>query len=215
MRKNMYSLMLNEEVVSAIDKLAAASGTSRSGLINSILAEYVSYRTPEMRIRDMFDLMEQQIRRAGEMQIMLRSSDSLFNLRSMLSYKYNPAVNYSIELYRAAKDNTIGEIRVGMRTQNSRLKVYLLQFYKLWAKIESIYHPAANASVSGERYIRYLALPQGNVTEEELCSCITDYITVFDRALKLYFEHLDDTPAAVYSADRCYREYFQKHSNVL
>ena len=34
MKKNMYSLMLAEDVVRAIDDLAAQEGTNRSNLIN-------------------------------------------------------------------------------------------------------------------------------------------------------------------------------------
>lgn len=47
MKKNMYSLMLAEKVVQAIDRLASEKGTNRSNLINQILAEYVSLTTPE------------------------------------------------------------------------------------------------------------------------------------------------------------------------
>ena len=43
--------MLSEGVVRAVDAEAARLGTNRSALINRILAEYVSYVTPEMRAR--------------------------------------------------------------------------------------------------------------------------------------------------------------------
>ena len=214
MRKNMYSLMLSEDVVSAIDRLAAAKATTRSGLINSILAEYVSYRTPEMRIRDMFNHMESLLR-TEDMQIMMRQSDSLFNLRSMLAYKYNPAVNYSIELYRTPQNNCIGEIRVGLRTQNSTLKLYLLQFYKLWAKLENAYNAENLCTISGERFTKYLLLPDPAMTEDLLCQKIADYVTAFDKALKAFFRHLNDSPAAVYAAENCYREFLQKYRKTL
>lgn len=216
MRKNMYSLMLTEDVVAAIDKLAAAEGVSRSGFINGILAEYVSYRTPEMRMRDMFDSMEQLFHRSNEMQVMLRSSDSLFNLRSMLSYKYNPAVNYSIELYRAPSRSAIGEVRVSLRTQNNSLKLYLMQFYKLWAKIEANYHPEIRLEISGERFTKYLVLPaNSHLTEDDLCGMIADYITAFDKALKEFFAHLDNAETAVLRAEQCYLEYFRKYRAAL
>ena len=51
MKKSVYSLVLSEGVVDAIDGLACRRGTNRSALINEILAEYVSYVTPEMRMR--------------------------------------------------------------------------------------------------------------------------------------------------------------------
>ena len=50
MKKTLYSLMLNEEVVREIDALAHQLGTNRSALINQILADYTSVLTPERRI---------------------------------------------------------------------------------------------------------------------------------------------------------------------
>ncbi len=209
MAKNMYSLILTEEIVSAIDRLAASSGTSRSALINSILAEYVSYRTPEMRIRDMFDRMERRLSSAGELQVMLRSSDSLFNLRSMLNYKYNPIVNYSVELYRT-ESNAFGEIRVGLRTQNATLKLYLLQFYKLWAKLECAYNRYAEHSVNGERFTKKLIIPLGEkISEDELSSVIAEYITAFDRALKAFFTYLSEPQRAAYAVEQIMIDYFK------
>ena len=41
MKKAVYSLVLSEDVVEAVDRMAYASGTSRSNLINQLLAESV------------------------------------------------------------------------------------------------------------------------------------------------------------------------------
>ena len=54
----MYSLMLSEDVVSLIDRMACQAGTNRSVMINNILAEYLSYRTPEMRIKEMMEKLD-------------------------------------------------------------------------------------------------------------------------------------------------------------
>ncbi len=59
MKKTLYSLMLNDEVVREVDALAHRMGTSRSSLINQILAEYVNYTTPERRINDVLSAIEQ------------------------------------------------------------------------------------------------------------------------------------------------------------
>lgn len=55
MKKSVYSLVLMDDVVNAIDDMAYQMNTSRSNLINQILAEHVSYITPEMRMKDIFD----------------------------------------------------------------------------------------------------------------------------------------------------------------
>ena len=54
MNKSVYSLVLMDNVVGEVDKLAYEMGTSRSNLINQILAEYVRYTTPEMRMHAIF-----------------------------------------------------------------------------------------------------------------------------------------------------------------
>lgn len=51
MKRSTYSLILMDDVVAAIDRLAAQQGTSRSNLINQILAEHVSCVTPEQQMR--------------------------------------------------------------------------------------------------------------------------------------------------------------------
>ena len=47
MKKSLYSIILSDEVVNEIDRLAYKANTNRSNMINQILAEYVSYTTPE------------------------------------------------------------------------------------------------------------------------------------------------------------------------
>ncbi len=61
LKKTLYSLMLNDEVVHEVDLLAHRLGTNRSALINQILAEYVNYTTPERRINDILSSIEQLI----------------------------------------------------------------------------------------------------------------------------------------------------------
>lgn len=208
MKKNMYSLMLTEDVVAEIDREAAKLGTSRSGLVNSILAKYVSYRTPEMRIRDMFDRIEELLYSAGSMTSLLRPSSSMLGMKSMLAYKYNPAVNYGIELYRARRDGAVGEIRASLRTQSAELKYYMTQFYALWSEIEAAYLKRNDCSMSDAKFIKRLRADTDELTEEEICSEIFEYITAFDSALKVFFENLDDPDIAVSEAEKIYSGYY-------
>ena len=65
MKKTLYSLMLNEEVVREIDALAHQMGTNRSALINQILADYTSVITPERRERTSSTPLRRWSRRRG------------------------------------------------------------------------------------------------------------------------------------------------------
>ena len=47
MKKSVYSLVLMDDIVEAVDRVAYSQNTSRSNLINQILAEYLSLMTPE------------------------------------------------------------------------------------------------------------------------------------------------------------------------
>ena len=58
LQKSLYSLMLMDDVVREIDRLALQQNTNRSNFINQILAEYVSLMTPEKRIGNIFKNIE-------------------------------------------------------------------------------------------------------------------------------------------------------------
>ena len=63
MSRSVYSLVLSDDVIRAVDRAAYAMNTSRSNLINQILAEYVSYTTPEKRMKDIFPQKKRCFRR--------------------------------------------------------------------------------------------------------------------------------------------------------
>ena len=89
--KNVYSLMLEDDVVAAIDRLAYLQNTNRSGLVNRILAEYASVVTPEQRIRETFSRITALL--GGQDSFRLAApSDTMLSLSSALLYKYNPTV---------------------------------------------------------------------------------------------------------------------------
>ncbi len=137
MNKSVYSLVLSDEIVQEIDRMAYEAGASRSAMINQLLADCVRYTTPEKRMREVFSAVEHMLL-GSVFEPQLQPSDSMFSLRSALDYKYNPSVRYSVELYKNALP-VLGELRVSIRSQNSALVLALLQFFKLWARIETAY----------------------------------------------------------------------------
>ena len=158
MNKSVYSLVLMDDVVAEVDRLAYRMNTSRSNMINQILAEYVSYMTPEKRMREVFDRAINMLTGSGTFQLMLQPSDSTMSLRSALSYKYNPTVRYSVELYRD-QQGAAGELKVLLRSQNNSLILYMNQFFKLWTRLEQAYVGETNYKIESGRYTRVLRLP--------------------------------------------------------
>ncbi|MBR2176598.1 MAG: hypothetical protein IJ861_06615 [Clostridia bacterium] len=210
MKKNTYSLILSENVVTEIDRLAHAMNTNRSGLINRILAEYVSYETPEIRTQRIFEKLSTALSAEDAFQILPQPSMSAFQIRTALAYKYNPTVRYHVEMYRKA-DQSIGELRVSLRTQNTSLILYITEFFKLWSKIEHSYSPQTESAFSGGKFIKEIRI---NLSDEAPCpeperyaDMIFAYINALDTAMKSFFRHADRPAEATVLVEQIYGDY--------
>ena len=135
LKKTLYSLMLNDEVVREVDLLAHRLGTNRSALINQILAEYVNYTTPERRINDVLSAIEQLMQPSSDLVPFFAPNSYSMSLKSSLEYKYRPTVKYEVQLFRGEEEN-IGELSVVFRTQSSALISVMTEFFRLWKSIE-------------------------------------------------------------------------------
>ena len=109
MKKTLYSLMLNDEVVREVDMMAHRMGTNRSALINQILAEYVNYTTPERRINDVLSAIETLMTPSRDLVPFFSPNSYSMSLKSSLEYKYRPTVKYEVELDRG-HDESIGQL---------------------------------------------------------------------------------------------------------
>ena len=155
MSKSVYSVVLMDDVVDAVDRLAYEAGTNRSNMINRILAEYVQLATPEQRMQDIFSSIMDAVSGQNALQLMLNASDAMLSMRSAIHYKYNPSMRYVVELYPHSTEE-LGEVRAGLRTQNPSLLLYIGQFYKLWAGLERAYleGPPRRSEAQGGRFGR-------------------------------------------------------------
>ncbi|MBR1738611.1 MAG: hypothetical protein IJ736_16670 [Firmicutes bacterium] len=196
MKKSVYSIVLSDDVVSAIDDMAYQMGTNRSNLINQILAERVSYITPEKRasvilknIKD--NILNNDLEKV--FQLLSSQGDSSIMLKSAFKYKYNPSVKYSVFL-NGKKVGIIGEMKLTLRSQNEMLLSKFAEFISLWISLEKKYLSDAlpvdiNYSVSSGRYSRELLLLKETKDEENTGRDIAKYICDFDRIMKLYFSY--------------------------
>lgn len=190
MKKTLYSLMLSEDVVQAVDAMAHSMGTSRSGLINQILADYVSVPTPERRISDIFQAIEDLVAPGRELVPFFAPNSPTMSLKSSLQYKYRPTVKYEVELNQPGED-ALGELSVVFRTQSAELIAAMTEFFRLWTRIENAYlAPRLGARVQcalyDGKFVRPIALPTRQCTAEEIAGAISDYVKLFDRLLKSY-----------------------------
>ena len=190
MKKSMYSLMLAEDVVREIDRLAAEKNTNRSNLINQILAEYVSLTTPEKHVQNIFEIVENYIGKIGGYMLYSQPNDMTMSIKSPLQYHYRPTIRYEVEMYRTPKQ-TIGQLKIIFRTQSADLLVGLTRFFKIWMQLENIYikhffsKDAIEYGIENGKFTRTFAVPNdSDYTEEQIGNAISQYIATFDEMLK-------------------------------
>ena len=187
-KKTLYSLMLNDEVVREVDALAHRLGTNRSSLINEILAEYVNYTTPERRINDILSTIQELMQPSGDLIPFFAPHTYSMSLKSSLEYKYRPTIKYEVELYKGG-EGAIGALSVLFRTQSPALIESMTDFFRLWKSIED----AHLARKLGERidyslyegkFVRSIMVPDRACSSEELAKAIAEYIRLFDKLMK-------------------------------
>ena len=189
LKKTLYSLMLSDDVVRAVDELAHSLGTNRSSLINQILADYVSITTPERRINDIFHAVEQMLAPSRELVPFFSPRALTMSLKSSLEYKYRPTVKYEVQLFRST-DGPLGELSVVFRTQSAALIEAMTQFFRLWKHTEDrllapLISEELDYALYDGKFVRTIAVPRGrDVTAEEVAEALSDYIKLFDRLMK-------------------------------
>ena len=188
MAKTLYSLMLSEDVIRAVDTLAGRSGMNRSAFVNQILADYVSVSTPEGRIRDIFRTMEALIASSQELIPQTVPNSATMAMKSILSYKYRPTIRYEVDL-RSGEEKTLGTFSVIFRTQSAALLGEMDTFFRLWAKIEYALlseriHGPLQYQLHPGKFIRPLLSGGKKYTAEQTAQGISDYVKLFDSQLR-------------------------------
>ncbi len=191
MKKTLYSLMLSDDVVQAVDALAHRMGTNRSALVNQILAEYTDMMTPERRVQDIFRQISQILDADTDLVPFIAPNAMSMSMKSSLQYRYRPTVKYSVELYRD-RDDSLGELSVVFRTQSQELLDAMGTFFRLWKQVEdqlvSAYHPMpVEYALYPGRFTRTIALPgRRDYTSADVAAAISAYVRLFDRLMKGY-----------------------------
>ena len=215
MHKSLYSLMLMDDVIKAIDRLALQQNTNRSNLVNQILAEYVSMMTPEKRVSNIFKSIEDLINQCGMNIVPYVSPNQMtMSLKSSLEYKYRPTIKYEVSMYRTPQQGTIGELNVVFRTQSEELIRAMTDFFRLWTGIESVYRHDAKISYAlyDGRFTRSINIcPDRNYTNEEVGDNISSYIQIFDKLVKGYVSGSYNSR----DVEMIYLEYYNKGVGLI
>ena len=205
MGKSVYSLVLNDEVVDIVDKMARLNGMSRSNMIEKILADAVRYETPEIRANSIFDEIQRLISRSNSMRYLAQPSQYMASIMSALDYRYNPAIKYSVELF--PNSDHLGQLKVTLRTQNSILIDLISDFYRYYTYLEKkYYNPNARYLYDGVKFTRLFDFPKVNITTKELAEKLTLYVKDFDELLNVYFNNLTNESQLLYIVEKKFKE---------
>ena len=214
MSKSLYSLILMDDVVAEIDRLALRQNTSRSNLVNQILAEYASLLTPEKRIGGIYKRIEEIMSQSNDL-IPLEIRCGTFSLKSSLDYKYRPTIRYEVQLYREPEEY-IGELNVILRTQSEQLLQALTAFFRFWKHLEDTYvadqvGPIRYKLIDG-RFIRSISVPRTrDYSGDEVGEAISAYIAMLDDLMKQFVSQRR-TPEQIESS---YQEYLRRGVGLI
>lgn len=218
MGKSVYSLVLDDDVVNAVDKLAHSMSTSRSNLINTILAQKVELDTPQMRMESIFSAMQSLI--DSHFQLIDRQSSSRMSIKSMLEYKYKPTIRYSVELERDT-DGKVGSLKVRLRTTSENLIGLMESFFTLWRELEKanlshLFTGGFPGSISQGCFTRDFYSPaQERLSDREIGIAIGRYIRLIDGCIQKYFDNLDDPQRAARLTEQTYKKYLDQGVLIL
>ncbi len=189
MKRSMYSLILSDDIVAAVDALAAQKGTSRSNYINQVLAKHVQCITPEQQMQRVFANLTHQMDEAFRIQE--QGSNALLSILGSVQYKYRPTIRYRVELLRNMQQEEVGRLKISCRTQNQTLLDAMAQFFRFWVKLEQKYD--ANSACAQGLYqiesgcMTMALLRSGAATDEQLGEIVGNYIRMFHAVLQSYF----------------------------
>ena len=211
-KKSVYSLVLMDDVIKAVDQQAYRLGTSRSNLINQILAEHLSCVTPEMRMREIFAQMTELMN--SSFRIQEQRSPSLMTVKTALEYKYRPTINYKVELERSPQQY-LGTLRVSIRTQSAALIDMFHSFFAYRAKLENSYLRrlginSYSCEIGDGSFSRRL-INTGALTGEKAGEALGEYIKDLDRAVKTYFAAPEAFGENAPVLDRDYRALLERY----
>ncbi len=217
MAKSIYSLVLSDDVVDAIDALAASSGISRSAMCDRILAERVERVTPEMRLKEIIDA----VRRSVDKEFFYTEppTNSSLSCRSTLKYRYKPTVRYSFEIYSEGAKRA-GRLKVAFRTTSEKLIDDLTGFFRCWAALEQRYIARSLSediicTVEDGRFTRTLNMPPDDVSDDDMGAAVADYMAMFDGTMKCYFAQLPEIRKAAAAAEGYYSEVIREQKIII
>lgn len=196
MTKNIYSLLLSENSVRAIDKIAAKRNMSRSAVIDEILSRYTGTENSDNFFREIWSETESLFSRAETMKFVNNAQTNMAQVITSLPYKYNPKVRYTLEL--SDEPDVLCYVTLNTRTQNPLLSAVFGTFYARLAQLEDKYLDNVSAKMLDGKYVSVLHGQLSRTHETSLQ--ITEYILTLDGMLRAFICGDEDTTERLFVA---------------
>ncbi len=196
----IYSIIVEDDLMEKVDRVAYKKGMSRSQIINEMMTEYLNLVTPEYKINQVMEEIAKRIHIMNEIQYVSESKGSSIQCRATVGYKYNPKIRYMLEL--SGKDmSKMATLKIISRTQNTDFYAHLLKFFKLVEAVEEMDRIGftrysirkSQFRKDGNRIIRdfYYDWMHEDLSIEEISKFLSNYIEMLNHSMNAYFNQLN------------------------
>lgn len=196
MSKQIYSLVLSDQVIEKIDREALIKGSNRSQIINDLLCQNLGIWTPDLKMNRVMDLMTETLREIETMQMVSASHGNTIQLRTSVAYKYNPKLKYVVEMSGKAHP-TMAVLKIYSRTTSELFLQALVMFFGYLNDFEERIEASINLrEVVSKGYLfeekRFVKEIQcdwvtKDVEAEAIAIYLSNYIQFLDESIKMYF----------------------------
>lgn len=201
MSKQIYSLVLSEQVIDKIDREALIRGSNRSQIINDLLCKAFDISTPDIKMNQVMDLMTASFKDVGSLQMISASHGNTLQLRTSVAYKYNPKLKYVIEM--TGKTGPIfAKLRIYSRTTSETFLQSLVMYFGYLTDFEeNVRTNIGHREVSGSGYVyednKFVKRFEcdwttADVKADAIAAYLFSYIQFLDDSIKMFFDHFGD-----------------------
>ncbi|HIR34531.1 MAG TPA: hypothetical protein IAC91_00335 [Candidatus Faecimorpha stercoravium] len=195
MNKSMYSLILTDEVIARIDRLAYEKGMNRSQLIDHLLAKEVGMHTREHQTRTIISYTVSQIN-TQESSLHGHMDRGSMEVATYVKYKYNPTIKYGFDIIEE-NNAPLGLLKIQSRSTAAALRNNLDTFFCLLSVIDDHHHqlfriPTKKQTDAG-RYQRTIVLPrlfENTDDAQTVADRLSASILLVDDTMQSYFNSL-------------------------
>ena len=192
--KSIYRLMLDDDLVSAIDRFASNRGLTRSAMIEKMLSDRISYLSPLSKVSEIYEEIDRMISAAGGFTAYNSDVQSGFTVKSAIA-RYRPSVRYQVRIYDRLTDGDFGRLKAVLRTDDSAVLENAEEFIRAFCRLERIYvSPSIPEEINcgfdirSGVFARGLRLAGGiDHTAADISRAITGYVSMLDTMMKRWF----------------------------